>query len=325
VIVGGALDADEIPHLLANVGARYERLRMHWRMKALTQAACSVSPGGAAIHRFLQERVTHSLPASPQQFKEMLDAARQHLAVVQQVNGSTDLHTLGGYEFGAGWHLGVAIAGALLGVGEQTLVDRYRLADEKLVRHTIDNISQLLDLDDRGGRAVRASSSDDLLRELGVTYLAPSDTAATGLDGESFEFASSTSTLEHVPKDEIGPLLTECHRLLRPGGVLTLMIDYKDHYAGFDPSCSPYNFLRFSERRWRKYSPSFHFQNRLRHSDYLRMVELAGFQIARVTTVDPTDADRRWLSGNEIDPSFDGYDSDDLLIRDSHIVATRPT
>lgn len=298
---------------------------MHWRVKALTLDVCSVSPGGAGLHRFLQERLTHSLPEGPRQFREMVDAARQHLAAVQRVEGSNDCYSLRGYEFGAGWHLGVAVAGAMLGVGHQTVVDRFRLADDTLLRHTLDNIGPLIDLDERGAGALRASSIADALRELGVTYLAPVDVAATGLDSESFGFASSTSTLEHVPSREIGPLLTECHRLLRPGGVLTLLIDYKDHYAGFDASCSPYNFLRFSERRWRLYSPSFHFQNRLRHSDYLRMVELAGFQITEVTTVDPTDSDRRWLDGNEIDPSFDSYDRDDLLIRDAHIVATRPS
>ncbi len=158
-----------------------------------------------------------------------------------------------------------------------------------------------------------------------MTYLAPVDVAATGLDDEAFDFASSTSTLEHVPRAEIPPLLAECRRLLRPGGVITLLIDYKDHYGAFDPSCSVYNFLRFSDRRWRKYSPSFHFQNRLRHSDYVHLVELAGFEIAEVTTVDPTDADRRWLQDNEIDSSFAGYAPDDLLTRDAHIVATRPS
>jgi 2-polyprenyl-3-methyl-5-hydroxy-6-metoxy-1,4-benzoquinol methylase len=203
-------------------------------------------------------------------------------------------------------------------------VDRFRLADEALLRHSIDKIAALVELDDRGATAVRASSSANALRDLGMTYLAPADVAATGLDGQEFDYAHSTSTLEHVPRDEIGPLLTECRRLLRPGGVLTLMIDYNDHYASFDPSCSPYNFLRFSERRWRKYSPSFHYQNRLRHSDYVRLVELAGFEITEVTTVDPTDLDRRWLHEHEIDSSFLGYDSEDLLIRDAHIVATRP-
>jgi hypothetical protein len=102
------------------------------------------------------------------------------------------------------------------------------------------------------------------------------------------------------------------------------LIDYKDHYAGFDPTCSAYNFLRFDDRRWRKYSPSFHYQNRLRHSDYLRFVELARFEISEVTTIDATDSDRHWLNENEIDPSFARYAREDLLVRDAHIVAVRP-
>jgi SAM-dependent methyltransferase len=272
----------------------------------------------------MQERITHSLPARPSQIEEMVDAARQHLAAVERVTGSSDYRSLRGYEFGAGWQLGVAIASAMLGVGRQTVVDRFRLADDALLRHSVDHIAGLIELDRRGDSAVRASTTADALDQLGVTYLAPVDVAATGLDGEGFDFASSTSTLEHVPTHEIPLLLTECHRLLRPGGTLTLLIDYKDHYAGFDPSCSAYNFLRFDDRRWRKYSPSFHYQNRLRHSDYLRFVELAGFEISEVTTIDATDSDRHWLSENEIDPSFARYEREDLLVRDAHIVAVRP-
>jgi SAM-dependent methyltransferase len=295
-----------------------------WRVKATVQAGCSVVPGGAALHRFLQERITHTLPAGPTQIAEMVDAARQHLAAVERATGSTEHQSLRGFEFGAGWHLGVAIATAMLGVGRQTVVDRFRLADEALLRHSFDTIAPLVELDDRAASATRASTSGDALRQLGVTYLAPVDVSATGLDDEGFDFAGSTSTLEHVPRGEIPPLLAECRRLLRPGGVITLLIDYKDHYGGFDPSCSVYNFLRFSDRRWRKYSPSFHYQNRLRHSDYINFVEQAGFEISEVTTIDPTDADRRWLKENEIDSSFAGYEPDDLLIRDAHIVATRP-
>ena len=270
---------------------------MDWRVKAMAQGVCvRRAPGGAALHRFLQERITHSLPARPSQIEEMVDAARQHLAAVERVTGSSDNQSLRGYEFGAGWHLGVAIAAAMLGVeGRQTVVDRFRLADDALLRHSVDNIAGLIEIDRRSDSAVRAPTSAAALDQLGVTYLAPVDVAATGLHGEEFDFASSTSTLEHVPVHEIPPLLAECHRLLRPGGTLTLLIDYKDHYAGFDPSCSAFNFLRFDDRRWRKYSPSFHYQNRLRHSDYVRFVELAGFEISEVTTIDATDSDRDWL------------------------------
>ena len=249
-------------------------------MKATVQGACSVVPGGATLHRFLQERITHSLPAGPTQIAEMVDAARQHLAAVERVTGSTERQSIRGFEFGVGWHLGVAIATAMLGVGRQTVVDRFRLADDALLRHSIDNIAPLIELDDRAASASRASTSRRCSPPARRDIPRPDRCAPQpGLTTEAFDFASSTSTLEHVPTGEIPSLLAECRRLLRPGGVITLLIDYKDHYGAFDPSCSVYNFLRFSDRRWRKYSPSFHYQNRLRHSDYLRLVELAGFEI----------------------------------------------
>ena len=44
-------------------------------------------------------------------------------------------------------------------------------------------------------------------------------------------------------------------------------IDLSDHHSHFDASLSPYNFLRFDDRRWRLANSSLLFQNRLRRPD----------------------------------------------------------
>jgi hypothetical protein len=65
--------------------------------------------------------------------------------------------------------------------------------------------------------------------------------------------------------------MRECHRLCHSGSVLSLKIDYSDHYANADLTISKYNFLRYSAAEWRKYNPSLHYQNRLRHCDYRKI------------------------------------------------------
>ena len=47
----------------------------------------------------------------------------------------------------------------------------------------------------------------------------------------------------------------------------------KGHYSCFDGTIGPYNFLRFSDELWGLVSPGLHYQNRLRRSDYLRLLE----------------------------------------------------
>ena len=71
------------------------------------------------------------------------------------------------------------------------------------------------------------------------------------------------------------PLLAECRRLLRPDGAFSSRIDLSDHFAHFDRSLSPYNFLRYSDRAWGLANSSLLHQNRLRRPDYVRIAELA--------------------------------------------------
>ena len=113
----------------------------------------------------------------------------------------------------------------------------------------------------------------------GISYRAPCDACATGLDDSSVDCVTSTSTFEHVPAEDIGPILAECHRILRPGGVASFIIDYGDHYAYFDRSLTRYNFLGYSERHWRLYNSALQYQNRLRHSEYVALVRRSGFDI----------------------------------------------
>ena len=54
------------------------------------------------------------------------------------------------------------------------------------------------------------------------------------LPAASVDFVSSTNTLEHIPATDIGPILAECRRLLRPDGVVSCRIDMRDHYSYFD-------------------------------------------------------------------------------------------
>ena len=115
------------------------------------------------------------------------------------------------------------------------------------------------------------------LRKLyGIEYRAPCDARATGLAADSVDCVTSTSTLEHIDPSDIGGILRECHRILRADGIMSMAVDYTDHYA-----ISQYNFLRYSDRAWKMFNPQLHFQNRQRHADYVRLFEASGFELSR--------------------------------------------
>ena len=64
------------------------------------------------------------------------------------------------------------------------------------------------------------------------------------IEDESIDYIFSHSVMEHVRKFEFDDLVDEMYRILRPRGVISHNINYKDH---LDESL---NNLRFSEEIW---------------------------------------------------------------------------
>lgn len=268
-------------------------------------------PGGTHLNYALQRHVTRSLPVSDAKLAGRVERARAHLDALASVGVTPD----GGrfYEFGSGWDLAMPLAFRGLGVAEQLLVDIRPLARPELV----DDVARRL-----GDLPARPADVNlvDHLATLGITYRAPCDAAATGLPDGSVHAITSTNTLEHIPAADITRILTECRRILAPGGAMSFVIDYEDHYAKFDRSIDVYHFLSYDERTWRRFNPALHHQNRLRHHQYLALFDAAGFE---VVTDQP-----RWPDPQEIaplDPShlaapWSMMTVDQLAITGSHVV-----
>jgi len=298
-------------------------MKVGWRAKAAIQGVLSVVPGGDSLNYVLQSRVTHSLPVGESVLVENVETAQSHLrAVVEHLH--LPLGEAAFYEFGAGWSLGVPIALAGLGVTNQTLVDIRALARPDLVG---DIVRRLPPAGERVGTSLRLApwpAESDLasaLRAYGIAYMAPCDARSTGLESASIDVVTSTSTFEHIPKADIVPILSECRRILKPSGVMSAWIDYKDHYASFDDRIGPYNFLTFDQKAWRRYSPSLQYQNRLRHREYVDLFEEAGFEILQLEVIEADQRDLDALAGLDIDPSFSGFTPEELGVRDAHFVA----
>ncbi len=296
---------------------------MRWQVKALAQQVFSHVPGGASLNELAQQHLTGGLQVTPGLVDRTCAAGERHWEAISRGLADRSETELIGYEFGAGWHLGVAILLSAKGVGRQTVVDRLPLARPDLVMAMISALGAG-DLGVPGRR--QAEPCDDVDRALSalrIEYLAPCDARATGLPSESVDFVTSTSTLEHIPEDELGPLLTECHRLLRPGGLLSAQIDYGDHYAHVDPTISSVNFLVYGPLHWRLYSPPLHFQNRLRHSDHLAKLAAAGFEILSAELTPGDERDKALVCSGRLHGTYQGRDVEDLTTREAHIVARK--
>lgn len=264
------------------------------------------------MHFILQRYVTRRLPRAEKQVKAIYYLA---LRLIEQYarHGSRPLQDSTFFEFGSGRDLVVPLAIGACGARQFITVDIERLAKLDLVRSNAGFVANL-----SGMTRPALSSWDDLRNSWRVDYRAPSDARATGIEGDTIDCALSVETLEHIPPADISTILTEIHRILRPDGVAIMQIDYGDHFKGFDPSISSFNFLTYSDEQWEPFQSRFQYVNRLRHSQYLDLFKNAGFEIV-LANPDRLPAEPAILS--QLASRFHGFAEEDLFTLGALIVA----
>jgi SAM-dependent methyltransferase len=301
---------------------------MKWIAKAALQKLISGLPNEQAVNYRFQRYVTRTLPRTGSDLRLHIDLPARHLHKFGEY-GAKPAGEATFFEFGAGWDLIGPLVYYSLGVNHQTLIDirpnlRFDLverawSDLKGMRGEIEQIARMpaRDLGD-----LPPDSSAALGGRFGISYLAPSDARDTGLPGQSFDFISSTDTMEHIPGPDLEKILREVVRLLRPDGLFSCTLDLRDLYSYFDSSISPFNFLKFSDRTWRLANSGIHYQNRLRLPDYLKMFEAAGLEIVDRSTQDSTEQELAQLRALPPAPRFEnGYSLEDLAVKSTHLVA----
>ncbi|MCB2190705.1 MAG: methyltransferase domain-containing protein [Deltaproteobacteria bacterium] len=258
---------------------------MKWLAKAGLQKVFSCLPMGQRLNYLFQRYVTHGLPRSAELMKEYFSNAVQYLHAAGLWGDLPD-GPRRAYEFGAGQDLATALSLYALGIERQVLVDLRPLAQWNLLAQAMAELkAQTPRLAALAGRELRPwpelapSDTARLERELGITYRAPGDARATGLESGSFDLVSSSHVLEHIPARDLPAVMAECRRLVSPQGVVCHLWNMQDHYADFDPSISVYNFLTLGKASWVLANSRLHYQNRLRLPDYLDMFEGAGLRL----------------------------------------------
>jgi hypothetical protein len=261
---------------------------MRWIAKAAAQNLFAVIPGGNRINRLLQGDV----------FAHLVPGHIRHLEKIRKVL-PPDVKVA--VEIGTGWCPTVPLGLTADGIVVHTY-DRARHATAESIR------------------ACQGAVGGDWAL---VHYHAPGDATATSLPDASVDLHFSLAVLEHVPAQVIPAFFTEAHRILRPGGLLYHEIDLRDHFADFDPSITPVNFLKFNDFQWKCIGQnSIHFHNRLRASDFLRMFESCGFELVDVATITDERAAKA-LSRMKIADRFQRYEKSDLITSVLTVVARK--
>jgi SAM-dependent methyltransferase len=159
------------------------------------------------------------------------------------------------------------------------------------------------------------SSVDEILQSAGRgAFYSQGLSSLKSLDDNSFDFIFSHAVLEHVRKGEFRETMQQCYRLLKSDGVMSHVVDFKDHLDG------SLNNLRFSSSLWESNwfaAGSNFYTNRLRFSEIVKICEESGFE---VRIVDISHYDTIPIKRNHLSKEFTNLSDDDLSVSETHLV-----
>lgn len=295
---------------------------MRFIVKAFLQKVFSGLPRGESLNYFFQRKITRNLPLSIESFLKKVEIADRHFTTFLGHCSSGTITAAHFFEFGAGWDLTIPFAYYCFGARHQTVIDIRENLQLELVNYSISTFSKYKSkleriLDRRlQVKSVVIGNTTQLFDIFGIHYVPRVDARDTRFPSQSFDFISNTVTLEHIPENDIINILKEWHRVLKPGGIISCVVDLKDHYSYFDKKISYYNFLKFSDKTWALLNSPIHFQNRLRYPDYINLIKRSGFEIVDEEIERPNSADIEVLRHLRLAKKFKEYSMEDLGAKD---------
>lgn len=167
------------------------------------------------------------------------------------------------------------------------------------------------------GQLMQCRSVGDMLNMTHCAYREDGLAGLRAVRAGSLDMIFSQAVLEHVPRAEFGATLREMKRILKPGGVGSHVVDFKDHLG------SSLHNLRFGDGLWEQAwfaKRSGFYTNRLRYSEVVAAFTDAGFAVE--TTLRRT-WDAAPLPRASLAPQFQTLSDDDLRVLGATLV-TRP-
>lgn len=161
----------------------------------------------------------------------------------------------------------------------QTVIDMDNMIDFNLLNFAKDSLQKILKLD---YKIKYIYNFNDIKKYFNIKYVAPINIINLK-EKNKFDAIISTNVIEHIPSNELLIILEKLKKIIKNNGILTFLIDYSDHYSHTDQNITPTNFLRYSDKEFKKYNTPLLFQNRLRHYDYIDIFKSLKFKILKIT------------------------------------------
>ncbi|OFY37441.1 MAG: hypothetical protein A2W91_14710 [Bacteroidetes bacterium GWF2_38_335] len=302
-----------------------------WVLKAIVQKIISWLPFSNKINYFFQKHITKGVTLTNELFEAKLVQAEKHLGYyrVLNINKGEVNSTL---ELGTGWFPVIPVCMFLAGADRIITVDISNLIKEKNLNITIEKFIEYFS----NGKLQKlfpkvilsrfelikstyeeTKSGQQTLQKLNIQTLI-CDARKLPISESQIDLITSNNTFEHIYPSILIDILSEFKRVSKPGGVQSHFIDMSDHFAHLDKSITIYNFLRFSDKRWKFIDNNVQPQNRLRISDYRKLYNELEIPINEEEIL-PYDISK--LEKIKLNKKYQGISTEILAVSHAHLAS----
>lgn len=218
-------------------------------------------------------------------------------------------------EFGPGDGILSALLAKSAGLESLDLLDAGDFASKNIQKYKM--ALDAFEVDQEPESILRISDEDtfeNVLKAAKSKYYTRGLDSLREIPAGSYDLIFSQAVLEHVRVNEFEDMLEECHRLLKPNGVMSHAIDFKDHLGG------GLNNLRFDSEFWEKdwfaFKSGF-YTNRLRLSNVIHLCNKHNF---RVNIISTTSFSAIPVTRSKLAPEFKALHDDDLMCSGAHLI-----
>ena len=244
--------------------------QINWKLKSIIYRILSFFKLSKTLF-FIQKKITRR---SQVNLSEIIFYWEYHYKYLKDRNSKSVLEIGAGKSLAQNIYLSYKFNQSI----QQTLIDISSMLDLDLFNKANEQISRLL----RVNSIPNAKTIYDLKKNFNLEYQAPMTLKTIDEKKLYFDASISSTTLEHLPEEELKDSFNFMKRIIKKGGIISAVIDYSDHYSHTDQNISNLNYLQFSDDQWKKYNTPMLFQNRLRHQDYRQIFKLMGFEISEI-------------------------------------------
>jgi SAM-dependent methyltransferase len=296
---------------------------MNWMLKLAVQNAVGLTPLTARLYTRFNIDLVKTRMGEPGKWSQWF---REHVILIQRY-GSMPVRGSCGWCLDSGFTIAAPLLFALAGArgiftGRRFFISRaYNDVSFDVVEQNLGRLRKMLRCSKEDERAILAlrgvRETGELLNRLGIRYLDQSPPPLKIAD-DSMDFVISMGALEHYDPEQLRQLFSEMVRVVRPGGVLSHIVDHRDHFYHAQASIGPLHHLRYSDRTWKILGrPPFSYTNRMLRSDYLQLFSGLPLRLAYAGW-DPHGDFK--IDQTMLDARFRGRDADDYRALVSHFI-----